>query len=262
MRTIISREDSATRKGFTLVELAIVITIIGLLIGGILKGQEMIRNARVTATIAQVQSYLAATETFRDRFDNLPGDMPAARARLSGCTDAAFCYNGDGNSLIGIRRLPWRNEDLALITAENVQYWKHLALADLIAGVNPATSAVEWGQALPSAALAGGYSIVQGLSSATDTAAMDALQLRLQNCTTCANLEASGTGSADGLATTPGEAAQIDRKIDDGRPLSGYVRGSGAGLNTNDPCTASGGVDGIYNEVEKRKTCIMFFRVR
>ncbi|MCK5555335.1 MAG: prepilin-type N-terminal cleavage/methylation domain-containing protein, partial [Alphaproteobacteria bacterium] len=56
------------QKGFTLVELAIVLTIIGLLIGGILKGQQLMQNARVTATIAQIQAIESATTTFRDTY--------------------------------------------------------------------------------------------------------------------------------------------------------------------------------------------------
>ena len=95
---------TSTTKGFTLVELAIVMTIIGLLIGGILKGQELIENARVTATIAQVKSYEAATSTFRDRFDALPGDMPSASTRIAGCNtncNPGTAAGQGGNSIVG-----------------------------------------------------------------------------------------------------------------------------------------------------------------
>ena len=60
-------------------------TIIGLLIGGILKGQEMIMTARVTATVAQVKAYESAVVTFKDAYDAVPGDMPRAEQKLPGC---------------------------------------------------------------------------------------------------------------------------------------------------------------------------------
>jgi prepilin-type N-terminal cleavage/methylation domain-containing protein len=56
----------ASQAGFTLVELAIVMIIIGLLIAGVLKGQELIANARVTSTVAQVKAIDAAISTFKD----------------------------------------------------------------------------------------------------------------------------------------------------------------------------------------------------
>ncbi len=71
------------QKGFTLVELAIVLTIIGLLIGGILKGQQLITNARVTAQMAQVQGVEAATTTFNDTYQGLPGDLTTATTRVA-----------------------------------------------------------------------------------------------------------------------------------------------------------------------------------
>ena len=62
-----------SQAGFTLVELAIVMIIIGLLIAGVLKGQELIGNARVTATVAQIKGIDAATSTFKDTYSDLPG---------------------------------------------------------------------------------------------------------------------------------------------------------------------------------------------
>src|SRR5579871_6137739 len=80
-----------SEKGFTLVELAIVMTIIGLLIGGILKGQTLMQNARVTAEVAQVKGVSAAMTTFKDMYNAVPGDMTGAGTRLTGCPSAAAC---------------------------------------------------------------------------------------------------------------------------------------------------------------------------
>jgi len=73
------RED---QKGFTLVELAVVMIIIGLLIGGILKGQELITNARITSTIGEMEGISAAYNDFRNQFNAVPGDLSAANAAL------------------------------------------------------------------------------------------------------------------------------------------------------------------------------------
>jgi prepilin-type N-terminal cleavage/methylation domain-containing protein len=60
-----SQKHLRPQAGFTLVELAIVMIIIGLLIAGVLKGQALIANAQVTATVAQVKAIEAATSTFK-----------------------------------------------------------------------------------------------------------------------------------------------------------------------------------------------------
>ncbi|MBI3440941.1 MAG: prepilin-type N-terminal cleavage/methylation domain-containing protein, partial [Proteobacteria bacterium] len=77
------------QKGFTLVELAIVLTIIGLLIGGILKGQQLMQNARITATMGQIRAVESATTTFRDTYGGMPGDLANAATRVPNC--AAIC---------------------------------------------------------------------------------------------------------------------------------------------------------------------------
>src|SRR5882724_8938540 len=82
-------------QGFTLIEIAIVLVIIGLLLGGVLKGQELITSARVRNLISQQDGVKAAFFGFQDRFRALPGDYAQATVNIVGVTQ-----NGNGNGQI------------------------------------------------------------------------------------------------------------------------------------------------------------------
>ena len=82
------------QKGFTLVEIAIVLVIIGLLLGGILKGQEMITQAKIKNAVADFSGISAAYYGYQDRYRAIPGDDPNADKRWSGAV------SGDGNGVV------------------------------------------------------------------------------------------------------------------------------------------------------------------
>ena len=86
--------------GFTLVEIAIVLVIIGLLLGGILKGQELINNAKVRAIADRQNSLKVAWFSFIDRFAALPGDYVQAHIYITGAE------RGDGDGLISVEEAP------------------------------------------------------------------------------------------------------------------------------------------------------------
>src|SRR5574340_953451 len=84
------------QSGFTLIEIAIVLVIIGLLLGGILKGQELITQGRIRNVSNDFQSVTAAINLYQDRYRALPGDDVGAAARWAAPVATA---SGDGNGV-------------------------------------------------------------------------------------------------------------------------------------------------------------------
>src|ERR1035437_4647861 len=115
------------QTGFTLIEIAIVLVIIGLLLGGVLKGQELITSARVR-NLAQMQDgFKAAFFGFQDRYRALPGDYAGAlaKANIAGMVDNGACtgaINSGGNA------------DGQIQAGESIIAWEHMSKAGFITG--------------------------------------------------------------------------------------------------------------------------------
>ncbi|MGB4057228.1 MAG: prepilin-type N-terminal cleavage/methylation domain-containing protein [Alphaproteobacteria bacterium] len=227
-----------SERGFTLVELAIVMIIIGLLIGAILKGQELIANARVASTVAQVKGIDAATTTFRDKYDAFPGDMADAATRLPARCPAAACGDGGGDG--NLEAAPF-----AAPAGDSLLFFPHLAAADLITGIAQDGSP-GWGNIYQEAKISGGfhpgYTVGGGVVGANGNApAGHYLSLVSAPAVIGAN-----------NAVTPNEAQRLDTKLDDGLGQTGVVFGGNAA------CTA--GVNGSYAEDIQGKICDVALR--
>ncbi len=143
------------RGGFTLVELAIVLVIVGIIIGFILKGQELIRNSQIKRTHRMYLELVATFYSYQDRYGKLPGDDNRVSLRWN--LDPA--NNGDGDGRIESANpydLDFNCTDTT--NTEECKVWQHLRLSELIGGTGRSNPTNVFG-----GPVAVGYITLQGL---------------------------------------------------------------------------------------------------
>ena len=195
-----------SQGGFTLVEIAIVLVIIGLLLGGVLKGQELITQAKIRNVANDINGMSAAVYGYQDRYKKFPGDDNDAAGRW---TNPAT-VSGDGNGAVGVANPAAVIEcSGAGSGTENCLFWQHLRLSGFIGGDSASRLAPQ--------NAAGG--ILQAQNGA----------LGLAGLTICS------TNLSGKIANA------IDAQFDDGRPGTGQVRGTNnvAALDTALAATAA-----------------------
>jgi hypothetical protein len=249
-------------------------TIIGLLIGGVLKGQQLMQNARVTATMAQVKAIEAATTTFRDTYGALPGDMTNGDIRIAGCTLScrnAIATAGDG----AIGAVAWdlsvtQSATIPVVTAltlaaqETVLVWTELSLGGLLSGVTLDGIngvAASFGGSHPAARIGGGFVIGNVGTPAAVAVNLTTLSGTVVEMLTAPSVIPNITANA-GLFD-PSIAAQMDRKIDDGLPLTGSVQAWGLrNASAILGCVNTTGAPSIYAEAVTQHNCGLIFQVQ
>ncbi len=197
------------QSGFTLVEIAIVLVIIGLLLGGILKGQELINSAKVKNLANDFRTVPTYIYAFQDKYKALPGDDGAATTHMSTCTGT--CANGNAN---GVINGAW---DSVTATDESWQFWGHVRKANLAPGPDTWTTAANTDPYAPKN--------------------VDGGRIGIQSGAVITGMSGSYSLCSSGLLGK--FAKQLDIQMDDGETDKGSMRSATTGAPTTGVATAS-----------------------
>jgi len=263
---------SKANDGFTLVELAIVLVIIGLIVGGVLVGQDLIKAAQIRSVLNDMNKFEAAVYTFRSKYNSLPGDMANAEtywgtdagcpntpanttpkmATCNGNSDGYIAY-WDAETMFGIPSIP--------TFYEGFRAWQHLANAGLIPGSFTGTSvdnAFDHGGGprinIPGSRISdnSGY-FLQFISTRTDGEHFNPIE---NHTTLFGNIRPSSLNVSNPVIT-PAEMFSLDTKGDDGKPGTGKMRSYTPTVNSCstdwNPATS------IYNLAETNIACVVMF---
>lgn len=199
--------------------------VIGLLIAGVLKGQELIENARHTQYIRQINAYDTAQLTFRAIYSALPGDIRYPDRRLPNCTAAPCSTSGNNNGrltehfIIVASNMRFINTN---IIAEPRNFWVHLYAAGLITGIDPSIPNAtpfsnQMGKEVPAGPIPGTGVVVDFYGC------QNTLWYGAEHVTPGNYYIIRRAGNND-FALTPAGAFFIDQKLDDGKARTGNIR--------------------------------------
>ncbi len=234
-------------QGFSLVELAISITAIGVLLSLVVVGTRMMINAKVSGTASQIREIEFAIDEFRAQYQSWPGDFSRATSVIQNCSAAFQCANGNGNGAIGGGSPDWDDEFLS--EPETLYAWRHLSLS----GIAPTVSArleSGWGKSHPIIDINGGAEIFFDGNHSLNGAYGHFLRLS-------GRLSAGTLSGSDGL---DGRAVQLlDVKIDDGLASTGKLT---VGSVPADSCVTGGNYVAPSPSTLNSRDCVGFVQLQ
>lgn len=218
MKSMRNIRNRRAQSGFTLVEIAIVLVIIGLLLGGVLKGQELIEQSKIKRVVNDFNNISAAFSTYQDRYKSLPGDDANAATRwptiIAGATAAGF-GNGDNIMTATLAQV------FVPAASEGGLAWQHLRASGLVSGDMGTAATSTTPEQTP-------FNSSYGFGVSATAFALGIAP------TFCASLP-------------PKAAEQLDRQLDDGRPGTGKIRaGVATAIKNTAPVAAAQAATAVY----------------
>lgn len=257
---------SSARHAFTLLEMAIVITIIGILLGGLVATRSFLHNAELNNLVNEAKFNINAFDQFRERYGAVPGDMPNASQSWTDGID------GDGNGMVR------STDSVGLGNAHEIfLVFQHLSRAGLIMGNytgattgTTGTLYAKIGTNMPGTPIANtafmfdhtnaGDGVIDGSGGIhTSTAYFNGLY---GHVLFVAGLQENALGVPNENFLTPKEMYQIDEKYDDGMPGGGWVLSQKYLGGSADCATAADPATALYNVTYKGPACYMILKLQ
>ncbi len=246
-------------RAFSLVELSIVLVILGLLAGGILSGQSLIRAAGLRSITTQSNQYMVALQSFRDKYFAIPGDMNNATkfwtsAGGTGADSTCFDKQTSGSKATCDGTGDGRIKGITGSTyEERYSAWKHLANAGLIEGSYTGktegasgTAVTKSGVNVPAGKIGGIFDIYYELSAADGNPYVFSGSSLNRNTITLYSAK-----------ITPSEVWNIDTKLDDGSPVYGLITTNKKSATVAPDCATGDDDKATYDFASSVTTCLL-----
>jgi prepilin-type N-terminal cleavage/methylation domain-containing protein len=254
LQSTINQKPSTVQSAFTLVELAIAIVIISLLLAGVMQGSELIKQAQVRSFTKLAQTFQSANNTFKMKYNFLPGDLPNATTFFdtTTCNNMTYsnvpCNSNQSNAGNGLIDGTWNTD-----SSDQMRYWVHLSLSKILT-VNPVgTSDYSYNRfdigknRTWSVVGTGGFLANMALNYGPSTATV-----AFTNINYFAFFNHNGPW--DGSIISAPDAASVDEKLDDGKPLTGkFLAGTGSNNSTTECIVGT-----EYNFLSDAISCNLF----